>query len=123
MKEIFIKTHLNNINHVLVRDRPVAFRLVDGGVMIQIEGKLDGDILIESGGPSDTWPPKPPVNNCTHPQVEPQLVCEKCGHRESLGDLLCDIAQILDGWHADGTAWSEWDESVRRRLSLARKSK
>ncbi len=33
-----------------------------------------------------------------------------------LESLLCDIAQIFDGWHADGTAWSEWDESVRKRL-------
>lgn len=31
--------------------------------------------------------------------------------------LTPDIAQLLDGWHADGTAWSEWDESVRRRLA------
>lgn len=26
-------------------------------------------------------------------------------------------AQLLDGWHADGTAWSEWDEIVRKELS------
>jgi hypothetical protein len=26
------------------------------------------------------------------------------------------VTQLLDGWHADGTAWSEWDESVRREL-------
>jgi hypothetical protein len=31
--------------------------------------------------------------------------------------LLTDIAQIFDGWHADGTAWSEWDQSVRVRIS------
>lgn len=28
-----------------------------------------------------------------------------------------DCCQLLDGWHQDGTAWTEWDESVRRRLS------
>jgi hypothetical protein len=33
--------------------------------------------------------------------------------------LLCDVAQIFDGWHSDGTAWSAWDESVRRRVSDA----
>lgn len=26
-------------------------------------------------------------------------------------------SQLLDGWHQDGTAWSEWDESVRKELS------
>lgn len=26
-----------------------------------------------------------------------------------------DCAQLLDGWHAD-TAWTEWDENVRKRL-------
>jgi hypothetical protein len=31
--------------------------------------------------------------------------------------LLVDVAQIFDGWHADGTPWSEWDESVRRRVT------
>ena len=37
----------------------------------------------------------------------------------TLGDLLCDVAQLLDGWHNDGTVWSEWDESVRQRVSAA----
>lgn len=32
--------------------------------------------------------------------------------------LLTDVAQLLDGWHNDGTAWSEWDESVRQRVSV-----
>ncbi len=32
-------------------------------------------------------------------------------------DLLPVVAQLLDGWHNDGTAWSSWDESVRKRLS------
>ncbi len=32
-------------------------------------------------------------------------------------DLAPDLAQLLDGWHNDGTAWSSWDESVRKRLS------
>ncbi len=38
---------------------------------------------------------------------------------EELRPLFCDLAQLLDGWHNDGTAWSEWDESVRKRLSQA----
>lgn len=28
-----------------------------------------------------------------------------------------DCAQLLDGWHADGTAWTEWDEQIRTRLA------
>jgi len=32
-------------------------------------------------------------------------------------ELLVRIAQIFDGWHQDGTAWTEWDESVRREMS------
>lgn len=31
--------------------------------------------------------------------------------------VLTDVAQLLDGWHSDGTSWSEWDESVRQRVS------
>jgi len=34
-----------------------------------------------------------------------------------LRDTLCKVAQLLDGWHQDGTAWSEWDESVRKDVS------
>lgn len=34
-----------------------------------------------------------------------------------LKQLLCDVAAIFDGWHSDGTAWTEWDESVRERVS------
>lgn len=33
-----------------------------------------------------------------------------------LDDLLFHVETIFDGWHSDGTAWSEWDESVRQRL-------
>ena len=32
------------------------------------------------------------------------------------GDLAPRLSQLLDGWHQDGTAWGEWDESVRREL-------
>ncbi len=32
-------------------------------------------------------------------------------------DFAPRVAQLLDGWHADGTAWSEWDETVRKELS------
>lgn len=39
--------------------------------------------------------------------------------RTALASLLCDVAQLLDGWHSDGTAWSPWDESVRQRVSDA----
>ena len=36
---------------------------------------------------------------------------------EQARDMLPRVAQLLDGWHADGTAWSEYDESVRREVS------
>jgi hypothetical protein len=32
--------------------------------------------------------------------------------------LLTDVAQLLDGWHNDGTAWSEWDEHVRQQVTI-----
>jgi len=35
--------------------------------------------------------------------------------------LLTDVAQVFDGWHADGTAWSDHDQSVRQRVSEVRK--
>jgi len=38
---------------------------------------------------------------------------------DELRDLLVDVAQLLDGWHQDGTAWTEWDENVRRRVAAA----
>jgi hypothetical protein len=39
------------------------------------------------------------------------------GSNEAIRALLCDVLQLLDGWHQDGTAWTKWDESVRRRVS------
>lgn len=41
----------------------------------------------------------------------------EAAHSSDLRSLLVDIAQVFDGWHADGTAWSEWDESVRGRIT------
>jgi hypothetical protein len=35
---------------------------------------------------------------------------------EKLKDLLCHVHQLLTGWHQDGTAWTEWDEDVRKRV-------
>lgn len=37
-----------------------------------------------------------------------------------IDSLLCDVAQLLDGWKADGTAWSPWDQSVRDRVTALR---
>ncbi len=35
--------------------------------------------------------------------------------------LLCDVAQIVDGWkNADPQAWTEWDQSVRERITSIR---
>lgn len=36
--------------------------------------------------------------------------------RTELDTLLCEVEGIFDGWHSDGTAWTEYDESVRKRL-------
>lgn len=36
--------------------------------------------------------------------------------RAELDDVLCDVSQVLDGWHQDGTAWSKWDEQVRQKV-------
>lgn len=36
--------------------------------------------------------------------------------RSELDELLMWVTQILDGWHADGTAWSDWDESIRQKV-------
>lgn len=45
------------------------------------------------------------------------LAAPPAGERERLAGTLCRVAQLLDGWHQDGTAWSEWDESVRKEVS------
>lgn len=29
-------------------------------------------------------------------------------------EALCNCVQLLRGWHADGTEWSEWDTSVEQ---------
>ncbi len=36
--------------------------------------------------------------------------------KEKLDQLLFDCLQLFDSWHSD-IAWSEWDQSVRDRLS------
>lgn len=51
---------------------------------------------------------------------EGMVICDACAVskllQETIG-VLCDVAQILDGWHNDGTVWSQHDESVRKRVS------
>jgi hypothetical protein len=45
---------------------------------------------------------------------------EMKGLREELEKMISpctNACQVFDGWHQDGTAWSEWDESVRKELS------
>lgn len=32
-------------------------------------------------------------------------------------NTLTNTCQLLDGWHNDGTAWSDWDEKVRAQVS------
>lgn len=34
-----------------------------------------------------------------------------------IDSLLCEVAQLLDGWKADGTAWTPWDQSIRDRVT------
>ena len=42
---------------------------------------------------------------------------------EEFNNFACDCHQLLVGWHADGTAWSEWDQSVLDKLvALQRKT-
>lgn len=36
--------------------------------------------------------------------------------KQDLHTLLCDVHQLLTGWHQDGTSWTEWDEQVRNRV-------
>lgn len=36
--------------------------------------------------------------------------------RQQLTGVLCRVAQLLDGWHQDGTAWTEYDRSVRSEV-------
>lgn len=56
-------------------------------------------------------------------EAEPLTRCDERGLAETverikeMQDLGPELCQLLDGWHADGTAWSEWDESIRQRLS------
>lgn len=35
----------------------------------------------------------------------------------SLLPIVVDAATLIGGWHQDGTAWSEWDESVYQRIT------
>ncbi len=37
--------------------------------------------------------------------------------KTELKQVLHEVMQVLDGWHGDGTAWSEYDESVRQSVS------
>jgi hypothetical protein len=41
------------------------------------------------------------------------------GFWEDLDSLLCDVSQLFDGWHTD-VAWTEWDASVRKRVTEVR---
>lgn len=52
-------------------------------------------------------------------QIE-RLEAECAAMREKfslLDTLFCDVSQLLAGWHADGTSWSDWDETVRDSVS------
>ena len=37
--------------------------------------------------------------------------------KADLEPVLINVAQLLDGWHAD-VAWTEWDEDVRHQVSV-----
>lgn len=34
-----------------------------------------------------------------------------------LDQLLYEVGTILEGWHQDGTAWTEYDEGVRNKVT------
>ncbi len=38
-----------------------------------------------------------------------------------LDTLLCEVSGIFDGWHSDGTFWTEYDESIRKKIDEFRK--
>jgi len=38
-----------------------------------------------------------------------------------LDQLLCEVSGIFDGWHSDGTHWTEYDEIVRKKIDEFRK--
>ena len=50
-------------------------------------------------------------------QANARLIAAAPRIKSECAGLLCDVAQLLDGWHADGTAWTEWDESIRIRVT------
>ena len=37
-----------------------------------------------------------------------------------IANVLCHVAQLIDGWNHDGT-WSEWDQSVRDEVGRLQK--
>lgn len=43
------------------------------------------------------------------------------GSISELDKLLCEVSGVFDGWHSDGTYWTEYDESVRKRIDEFRK--
>jgi len=57
-------------------------------------------------------------------RMDAGLECPTCGmldgyyliSTDEAQQVLSNIAAIFDGWHADGTAWSDWDESVRAEI-------
>lgn len=59
--------------------------------------------------------------NPTHGYVRPRKVKEEKAEVD-VEQWLCNVGQLMDGWHADGTAWSEWDESLRAQLPAVRRA-
>lgn len=94
------------------------------------EGMLssDGHLVIKGGewvetelGQVERWRNQAPdLYEAFMRQTEELVAPRRHGGENVANELvgvLCDVAQVFDGWHADGTAWTEWDESVRRRVS------
>lgn len=53
---------------------------------------------------------------CGETQAQLERVVDLAGMEEH-ESLLIEVCQLLNGWSQDGSPWSEWDESVRMRLS------
>ncbi len=59
------------------------------------------------------------------------IICRYCGYvlpkhedrciLKELDSLLCEVSGIFDGWHSDGTYWTEYDQSVRNKIDVFRK--
>lgn len=89
---------------------------------VNLRGGSDSD---RSG---DEWHnPEPydfdaPNATCLCRDLRAAILADREAREKYLSGVLCRVAQLLDGWHQDGTAWTEYDESVRREVADLRRT-